>query len=309
MNTPMESHEPTSEFRAHLEWQIQTALRRESRLALPVSGHARRLGAALVVLAALATGGIAGLASGRMQDARQRNQLLEAAESQAKLLELRADLARAAYQDARRRFDVGATDRETLLSAEREVHAMETAIRRSQLDIKEIEMTSAAPRDDLDAPVVKQRDFVSERLTLDMENARNALVAAEQNLRQGQQRFDVGTAPQAVLLKAQSDLAQARADMQLLQAKLDLRQRYLKGDIRHELLASSARRVELTLQLERSQQEIELARARVDEIRRMVSVGQGTELDLKRSEVELLERQEAIKRVQRELDLLGNVKR
>ena len=309
MSAPMESHEPTAEFRAHLEWQIQTALRRESRLASPVSGSGRRLGAALVVVAALATGGIVGLASGRVQDARQRNQLLEAARSQEKLLELRADLARTAYQDARRRFDVGSTDRETLLSAEREVQTMETAIKRSHLDIEEIEMTSAAPRNDLDAPVVKQRDFVRERLTLDLENARHALGAAEQNLGQAQQRRDVGTAPLAVLLQAQADVVQARADMQLLQTRLDLRRRYLNGDIKGESLPSSLRRAELTLQLEHAQREIELARARVEEIRRMVSVGQGTELDLKRSEVELLERQEEIKRVHRELEMLGAVKR
>lgn len=309
MSAPMESHEPTAEFRAHLEWQIQTALRRESRLASPVSGSGRRLGAALVVVAALATGGIVGLASGRVQDARQRNQLLEAARSQEKLLELRADLARTAYQDARRRFDVGSADRETLLSAEREVQTMETAIKRSHLDIEEIEMTSAAPRNDLDAPVVKQRDFVRERLTLDLENARHALGAAEQNLGQAQQRRDVGTAPLAVLLQAQADVVQARADMQLLQTRLDLRRRYLNGDIKGESLPSSLRRAELTLQLEHAQREIELARARVEEIRRMVSVGQGTELDLKRSEVELLERQEEIKRVHRELEMLGAVKR
>jgi hypothetical protein len=309
MNAPMESHEPTAEFRAHLEWQIQTALRRESRLALPVSSSARRLSAALVVVAALATGGLAGIASGRVQDARQRDQLIETAHSQQKLLELRADLARAAYQDARRRFDVGTTDRETLLSAEREVHAMEAAIKRNHLDIEEIEMTSVAPRNDLDAPVVKQRDFVRERLALDVENARNALVAAEQNVAQARQRVDVGTAPRAVQLQAEAEVAQARAAMQLLQAKLDLRQRYLKGDITRESLAPSSRRAELTLQLEQSRREIELARARVEEIRRLVAVGQGTELDLKRSEVELLEREEEIKQVQRELQMLGTVKR
>lgn len=309
MNRPLESHEPTAEFRAHLEWQIQTALRRESRLAAPVSRFGRRVAAAVVVFAALATGGLAGIASGRVQDARQRDQLIETAHSQEKLLRLRADLARTAYQDARRRFDLGTTDRETLLSAEREVHAMETAIKRNHLDIEEIEMTLAAPRNDLDAPVVKQRDFVRERLALDMEDARHALDAAEQGIAQARQRVSVGTAPRAVQLQAEADVAQARAAMQLLQAKLDLRQRYLKGDITRESVAPSVRRAELTLQLERSQQELELARERVEEIRRMVAIGQGTELDLKRSEVQLLERELEIKQVQRELEMLGTVKR
>ena len=61
MNPLNESHEPTPEFLAHLEWQIQTALRREDRLTSPVSASRRRFGAALVITAALATGGIAGI--------------------------------------------------------------------------------------------------------------------------------------------------------------------------------------------------------------------------------------------------------
>jgi hypothetical protein len=79
MNSQVEPHEPAPEFRAHLEWQIETALRRETRLAAPVSGRVHRLGLVLIVLAALATGGVAGMASGRVQDARQRDQLVEAA--------------------------------------------------------------------------------------------------------------------------------------------------------------------------------------------------------------------------------------
>ena len=38
MTGPSHAHEPSPEFRAHLEWQLETAMRRESRLAEPVSG-------------------------------------------------------------------------------------------------------------------------------------------------------------------------------------------------------------------------------------------------------------------------------
>jgi outer membrane protein TolC len=54
---------------------------------------------------------------------------------------------------------------------------------------------------------------------------------------------------------------------------------------------------------------LEIARQRVDEVRRLFEVGQGTELDVKRAEVELLERQLEIKGIQRELEIIGGVKR
>jgi outer membrane protein TolC len=188
---------------------------------------------------------------------------------------------------------------------------LEAQLATGRLDIEEIEMTSAAPRNDLDAPLVGKRDFVRERLTLDMAAAESALAAAEQAVAQAQQRIDVGTAPRAARLQPEAELAQARLRMQLLHAKLELRQRYLRGDFKADrlALASTVRRMELTLQLERSQRELEIARQRLDEVQRLFDVGQGTELDVKRSQVELLERQLEIKSIQRELDIIGAVKR
>ena len=40
MNPPGESHEIAPEFRARLEWQVESALRRETRFAEPPAGGA-----------------------------------------------------------------------------------------------------------------------------------------------------------------------------------------------------------------------------------------------------------------------------
>ena len=78
MTGQLDPHEPTPAFRAHLEWQIATALRRESRLTAPIArAHGWRVAA--LVLLALALGGAAGVASGRLQDAQQRNSLVQEA--------------------------------------------------------------------------------------------------------------------------------------------------------------------------------------------------------------------------------------
>ena len=258
---------------------------------------------------AVLAGGIAGVASGRVQDARQRDRLLETARSEENLARVRLDLVRATYDETRGRFDVGTADRETLLSVEREMRAMEASLARIHLDVEEIQTTSAPPRNDLDAPLVGRRDFVRERLTLEMGTAQNAMTMAERNVAQAEGRVKVGMAPPAARLQAAAELAKARSHLQLLRATLELRERYLKGEIKRDALMPTMRRTELTFQLDRSQREIEIARQRVDEVRRMVDVGQATELDLKRAEVDLLERQVEIQRVQRELEVLGAVKR
>lgn len=309
MNLQVEPHEPTPEFQANLEWQIQTSLRRESRFAAPVTGRARQLGAAFVVIAALATGGIAGIAAGQVQDARQRDQLMEAARSEEAVSQLRLGLAQANYEQARRQFEVGMVGRESVQDAEQQVQAMRAAVARNQLDMEEIRATSAPPRNNLDAPLVGKRDFVKERLTLELQSAQQALAAAEQSAAQAAQRVNVGVAPRTAQLQAESELANERFRLKQLMAILSLRQRYLKGDIQADALAAAARESELALQLGRVQLEISLIRARVDELRSQVEVGRASELDLKRSEVDLMERQLEMKRIQQEIDAVSAVKR
>jgi outer membrane protein TolC len=310
MNPTGGSHDVRPEFRAHLEWQIESALRRETRFATTAAGgRMPRLRAALVVVAALATGGIAVAASGELQDARQRDLLIATANSEEALVRLRVELARADYDDTRRRFETGTAGRETLQAAERQLHEMEAALARIRLDIEEIRLTSAAPRNDLQAPLVGERDFVRERLTLELETAQRGLVAAEKALEQAKQRVEVGIAPRAAQLQAEAELEQARARLQQLSATLDLRQRALNGEIKAEELATALRRIELRLRNDRLQREMQIARGRVEEVRRLVEIGQGTQLELKRAEVELLERELELQRIRQELEMVGGVRR
>ena len=305
MNSLSESHEPTPEFRANLEWQIQSALRRETRFAAAIGRPAAGLRTAIVVLAALVVGGLSGVASGELQDARRKDMLIESTKSEEALVRLRVDLARAGYDEARSRFEVGMAGRETVQAAENELRAMETALARLRLDLEEIQISSTAPRNDLQAPLIGKRDFVRERLQLELAQAQRGLAAAEQGLSQVQSRLDVGTAPPAAVLQAQTELSQARAQMEQLRSTVDLRQRFLKGEIKAEALSSTFRRMELRLQGERLDREVTIARGRVDEVRSLVEIGRATPLELKRAEVELLEREVELKRVRRELEMLA----
>lgn len=309
MNHPVESHEPEPRFRAHLEWQIESALRRETRFAEPVSAGWPRLRGALTVIIALAVGGIAAIASEQVQDARQRDALIEGARSEEALVRVRLDLARSDYDEARRRFEVGTAGRETLFAAERQMRAMEAALKRIQLDIDEIRTTFAAPRNELHAPLVGQRDFVRDRLALELDAAQHALVAAERAVADASSRVEVGTGSRAAQLQAEGELAHARAQMQLLRATIDLRQRSVRGEMNADELATTVRRMTLTVHRDRVQRKNEIARGRVEEVRRLVEVGMASQLELKRAEVELLEGKVELERIRRELETISAVRR
>ena len=303
----MNAHEPSPEFRAHLEWQIETAMRRESRLAEPVTaaGPKAWVRTLLIILVALAAGGAAGVASERVQDAKTRNQLLENAKAEQQLLKTRYDLAMADLNEARRRFEVGAIGREEVSEMQRRATAAEMALSRLTIDIMEIEKTSAAPRDELTAPKVGTIDFVARRLDNDLTQAQRELVAAEEALAKTRQRFEVGTVPNAAMIQAEIELSTARHRLQELRMRRELRDKYLQEQLTAEQLIVSVRRAQLTLEADLTRQQLALAKTRMDSLKAMVEIGTMSPLDAKRVEVELLELELKLNRIQQQLSALG----
>jgi outer membrane protein TolC len=310
MNGQHDVEGPRPEFRAHLEWQIATALRREQRFIEPVTRRTvTRFGSALALLAAMAIGAVGATASGELQESRERDALVTAVRSEENVARLRLELARSAFEDARRRVEVGTASRDTMLSAEVEVQAMEAALKRLALDVEEIQATAKAPRNDLDAPMVGERDFVSERLKLQLAAAQTGLVAAERQLAEAQRRFEVGVASTVARLQAQADVMEARVRLEQLRDTIDLRQRAAAGALKSAEIAAAVRRLELSARHKLVAEQVTVARARIEEVRKRVGVGQATELELKRAEVELLERELEMKALQQEMEKLAAIRR
>lgn len=220
------------------------------------------------------------------------------------LARTRLALAKAEYEDVKRRFEVGTAGHDSLTAAEQQLHAMELAVQRLRLNLAEIQATSAAPRDDLDAPLIGRRDFVRERLMLQLQMAQQALVAAEQARAEAVQRARVGVASRLEELRSETELLEARNRMQLLQNMLDLRQQHLRGSLTSQQLATAQRRAELMAAAQRAEQELVLARSRLEEIRRQARVGLADQLEAKRAELAVLEREMELTRIRVEIDAL-----
>jgi hypothetical protein len=305
MDPALIGDEPTPEFRARLEWQIETALRRETRFSEPIARPVPRARMALALAAALVIGVGVGWIPGYAQESHERSQLIENVQSEASLIRLRLALVQKELEQVRRRVDVGAAGPEALSASEDQVRTLETALQRTALDVEEIRATSAAPRNDLPAPLVGQRDFVRERLMLDLSNAQRALAAAEQKAAAAHQRYEVGLVQQSEVQRSDVDVEKARTDMQLLAARLEMRRRVLQGDIKPDDVAPSLHRQELQLQLRQLQRELDLSQTRLADARRLLSVGVGSEVDVKQAELQILEQQAQLIRLQQQLQAVS----
>lgn len=300
--TTDDTHAPTKEFVDHLEWEVVSAFRRETRLdEQRRSRQTPWLRAAAVVLVSLAIGATAGLASAQMRDGARRDSLLDAAKADAALAALRLDLAQQQAADAKRKADVGAITVQSLLDAEAQLRLMEALAMRAKYNIDEINASALPPRDDLGAPLVKGRDFVKDRIQLDLFAAQQRLTALEAAQTEAERRVRVGAALQATQIEAQGEVLRARAALAALAARLNLRKEFLEKGTPVDELSRRLREAELRGDAYTAQQSLSLAQARLALIEKQRSAGVVGDVELLSAQLQVREQQIELQRLSERL--------
>jgi hypothetical protein len=217
----------------------------------------------------------------------------------------RRSCACASISPGRRSFETSTVGRETLIDAQTRMQTLETASARLQLDIEEIQATSAVARTDVNAPLVGARDFVRERILLASTQAEQALRVAEEQMTRADRLVKTGLATSAVHSRAAAEILRRRAELEQIQAELQVRDLAVRSQISPQDALARLQRSQLELERNRAQRELELTRERIDQIRRLVALGRATELDLRRTEVEALEQEQELSRLREEIEALG----
>lgn len=298
-------HEPAPEFRNALEAEIVRELRRDARPApLMLTRRRQRLRTAAILVAALALGAAAGAAPAQVQDGRQREQLTSVAQAEQQVLIMRHELARVAYAEAHARFQTGVIGRESLAAAEAELRAMESRVARNRIDLEEIRATAAPPRDEISAPLVGDRDFVTDRLRLDLHGAQRQLTAAELAMGEAERRHRVGAATRAALLEPQIAHARAKSEMQRLAGMLSLRQTFIEQNLPVAEVERRVQRHELIVEAELARVLHDFAVDRLAFLREQHALGHAVALEVLRAEVEVMERAMEKLQIARRLEML-----
>lgn len=310
MNEMTRTHVPSAEFRQMLEAEVVRTLQREAQFTTDRRWlnprHARGF---LILLTGLVMGFTTEFASGQVQDAQERNRLLEAAAETRQLAAMRMQIAEEALRNTQERYNVGVATREALRDAEAEVRDRRTHFMRIELEMAEIRQSAAPPRDDLVAPRIGNRDFVSERLKLEAAMYQDRLSAAEQRFQDAERAHRVGAATAAALGDAQGDVEGSRAALELAGMKLQLRKQFLEEGLAADEVARRAQRYELMIELRRVEQAFNRAMEREKLLRDRARAGAVSELEAKRAEVEVLELQLHLRSLQQQLRQLEAVRK
>ena len=284
--------DPRPDFRDRLERTVVSAFRLEQELDnRRRATRTRWMGLAAVIVVSVALGATAGIASGQIRDSARRDSLLEAARADASLAGVRLGLAGQRLADAKRKFDVGAADAGSVASAESEVRAMEAHAVRTRYNIEEITATAQPPRDDLNAPLVGGRDFVKDRIMLELAAAQQRLTAAESAFSETERRVRAGAAPDLAAIEANVELTRARAAMAVLAQRLTLRQEFVQRGTPIEQLTARLAQAQLQQDVALAQQELTLARERAVRVEKQRAVGVVSEAEVIQAKLKVQERE------------------
>lgn len=303
------THEPTDEFVEKLEWQIGLEARRRNRAVhAPQRTSWSRMKTTLVVsglmLVSMGIGAAAVAAAYEAQDNAVRDQLATSVQQRVDLALKRVAVANEGFQAAQRKFSMGLAKDTEVVDARNKVVEAEAQLKALQLQLEEIRITGRDPRSELSAPRVSGRDFVSERLRIEMSVPEAAVAGERQLLQDTDVRVQIGVAAPIEGDVARVRMLEAQTALETFQRKIDIRQKFLSGgadavETELRVLEAEAEQRQKTLV-----PKIDLARKQMEQVKAKVAVGNGQQVDVDEATLRLLQLQTELAKANLDLALV-----
>ncbi len=166
------------------------------------------------------------IAAEESRSAREAALIIRRAEVRLASVARRASLSKERLARVERLFRAGVISAHDLTQAR--AAAEEGAFVRSRLvlELEEVRASKRPHQEDLSAPLVDGRDFVAERLDLDLAEAEKRLVRADESVRAVRRRYEVGATSQTEVAAAELRVGLTRVAVAAIKARIRLRQRF-----------------------------------------------------------------------------------
>ena len=231
-----DKHEPSREFIDKLGWEIDAEVRRRNRHAgvppwMPQSRRTAALALTGIVLLSMAFGAAGAAAAYQLQSSQRQGDLISGLEQRAQVARQRWKLATDAQTNTERRLSLGHGNQEDVLEARAKVAEAEAQVKSLESQIEEVRLTGREPSGEISAPMVKGRDFVSERLQIEMAVPQAVLEFERLRLRDLERSLSIGTGSSLEVEQAKPRVAEADAGVEAFRKKLEIRQQFLARKI------------------------------------------------------------------------------
>ena len=291
-------YEPDGQFVERLEWQLSSEYRRTNRLKSTLGKIAipRRMVAITVMVGILMTGVAITKAADYIKDSWRKKIEMARVETEVELKKVQLESIREMASSVKMQASNGLIREDEYLLMKLAAENAELDFKRSLLNLDEVKMSGEIPRNELYAPIVGGRDFVSERLELekkeielDLEQLRihqgrvNQLI--EQNLIRGDEMEHI-----------QAEITNRKMMIDKIQERLDLRTRFLAGEI-------TTQELEIEDRMTAAERNLHLAQSQVDSLKTQLKRLEALETQGVISQMEVKQIQYALDAAQAELKL------
>lgn len=231
-----DKHEPSKEFIDRLELEIGGEVRRRNRHArvppwMPQSGKTAALALTGIVLVSMAFGAAGVAAAYQVQTSQRRDDLISGLEQRAGVARQVWKLATDAQTSMERRISLGQGNQNDVLEAREKVAEAEAQVKSIESQIEEVRLTGREASSEISAPIVKGRDFVSERLQIQMAVPRAVLEFERLRLRDLERALSIGAGSPLEVEQARSRVSEVNAGVEAFRKKLEIRQQFLARKI------------------------------------------------------------------------------
>lgn len=304
------TYEPDSQFLERLGWQLSSEYRRTNRLKSPSGKIAipRRMVVITCMVGTLMTGVAMIKAAEYIKDSWRKKIEIARAETDVKLKMAHLESTKEMESRAEMRFSNGLIREDEYRVMKLAAEKAELDLKRSQLNLDEVKVSGVIPRNELYAPVVRGRDFVSERLKIEKKEVELDLEPLRSRLERFKQLVEKGLARGDELDQIQAEIAARKVMIDKIQKSLDLRKRFVAGEI-------TAQEVEIKGRITVAERNLHLAQSRVDSLNKQLkrlkileTQGSISPMEIKPLEYALNAAQAELKLATLEMEVLKKVK-
>ena len=280
------NYEPDNQFVDRLEWQLSSEFRRANRLKTSSGKIAvsRRMVAIAITIGILMTGVAVTKAADYIKESWQKKIEMARVETEVELKKVQLESIREIASDIKARVSNGLIREDEYQAMKIAVKKAELDFKKSQLNLEEVKMSGEIPRNELYAPLVSGRDFVSERLELDKMEIELEIYLISRHLKRIKKLTEEGLIQDHELDQVMTVIANQEAHLDKIQQRLDLRSSFLEGEI-------TAREVEIESRLTAAENHLHHAQSKVDSLEQQLTRFQALEArgGITRSETRQLE--------------------
>ena len=266
-------HEPDPRFQENLEWQLSGELRRLNRSGGNHRLSIRVLKVAALMLVSIGVGAGAMRASHQLQESWKKELLETRLAVQLEIAQHRVQVQSEAIEQIREDVRLGLRQPLELEQEEFQIAQAESMADLMQLILEEIRQSGQEPLGQLSSPLVGDRDFVSERIQLQMQVARRNLESMQDLAEKMRSDTQTGTADDIDLKGWDLSARGAELEVEALTKRLEVREAYINSEITAVEAELKVLEVEAQNRITLLTQQRELYASELDEFREMEEAG------------------------------------